>query len=165
MSFAPLLSAPPAVQIHVAAALLALAIGPLAIFRRRRDRLHKIAGYTWVSAMGATALSGLAIESQVLTLHGRWGAIHLLSVGALMSLAIGLRHVFAGRIRAHAETMRSLYWQALGIAGLLTLLPGRTMNRMLFDAPWLGIVAIGLGAIGLILLARRSKRVVPQAAP
>ena len=130
MSFAPLLSAPLTVQIHVAVAVIALAVGPFAIFRRRRDRLHKIAGYSWVGAMGATALSGLAIESQVLTVYGRWGAIHLLSIAALVSLTIGLRHVFAGRIRAHAEMMRSLYWQALGIAGLLTLLPGRTMNRM-----------------------------------
>ena len=41
MSFAPFLAASPTIQIHAIAATLALVLGPIAIYRDRRDVLHK----------------------------------------------------------------------------------------------------------------------------
>jgi uncharacterized membrane protein len=39
------LKAGPAVTLHVVSALLAVALVPLVLLRRRRDRVHKTAGY------------------------------------------------------------------------------------------------------------------------
>jgi len=49
--------------LHVCAALLALCLGPFALFRTRRDRWHKIAGYVWVLAMIVAAVSSLALTA------------------------------------------------------------------------------------------------------
>jgi hypothetical protein len=55
--------------------------------------------------------------------------------------------------------MRGLYWQALGIAGLFTLMPGRAINRALFpatpDAGWIVIAAGGAGLLAVWLRGRR----------
>ena len=159
MTLAPLLAAPPLIQAHVLAALAALLIGPLALFRRRRDRLHRVAGYGFVVTLAATALSGLLIPS-FLPVIGRFGPIHALALLALWTLFVGVRHIHRGDRVAHAESMRSLYWQALGIAGLFTLIPGRTLNEALFPAaPQAGWVAIALGlaALGWQALATRRR--------
>ncbi len=49
MDFAPLLNASPAIQIHVAAAVIAFALGGFVLFRRKGDRLHRIGGKIWVT--------------------------------------------------------------------------------------------------------------------
>lgn len=153
MTLAPLLSAPFAVQLHAGAALLAVVIGPLAIHRRRRDRLHRVAGYAWVTAMAVAALSAFSIEAQVLGIRG-YGPIHLLAALALVSLAIGVRHARAGQIARHEAEFRSLYRNALGIAGLLTLLPGRRINAALFGENEMAGVAV-ICAVFLLWLLRR----------
>lgn len=152
MTLDPLLTAPAEIQVHVALALAAALLGPVALYRRRRDRWHRRAGYAWVVLMAGAAVSGLFIEAAVLPLGFGFGPIHALSVLVLVSLATGLRHILQGRVRAHAAAMRSLYWQALGIAGLFTLLPGRRMNAALFgEADWIGLWLVGLGAAALVL--------------
>ena len=57
----PLIDSPFAVQLHVGAAMLAILLLPLTLFRRRRDGLHKAAGYLWVTAMVTAALSSFFI--------------------------------------------------------------------------------------------------------
>jgi uncharacterized membrane protein len=42
--------APLQIQIHAIAALMSVALGPVVLYRTRRDRLHKMAGYIWISA-------------------------------------------------------------------------------------------------------------------
>ena len=46
MSFDPLLTAPFQIQLHVGFAVIAIVLGPIALFRTRRDRIHRITGYT-----------------------------------------------------------------------------------------------------------------------
>jgi uncharacterized membrane protein len=152
----PLSDAPPDVRIHLAAALCALMLGPFALYRKRRDRLHKVLGYAWVGAMTVTALSSFTISG--LALIGPFSPIHALSIVVLLWLWRGVRAAICGNRPAHAKIMRSLYWSALGLAGLFTLLPGRLLNRSLFpEAPHLGYVAIGVGlaVIGLQAWPRR----------
>jgi uncharacterized membrane protein len=149
MSLDPILSAAPVIQIHASAALLALLLGPVALYRRRRDRLHKITGYLWVLAMAVTALSSFGIWS--FALIGPFSPIHLLAVLALWSLWQGMRQILAGRVAAHAQTMRSLYWRGLIIAGLFNFMPGRVVNRTLFaQGGWQGWIVIAPG-LALIL--------------
>jgi len=148
MSLLPLLQASPVIQLHVGAALLAIVIGPIALYRLRRDRLHKVLGYVWVLAMGVVATSSFWIHS--FAVIGPFSPIHGFALFTYWSLYTGMRHVFAGRIALHRLAMRSLYWHGLWIAGLFNFLPGRVTNRIFFGAnPELGylVLALGLGAI------------------
>lgn len=148
LTLQPLLDADPTIQLHVLAASAALLLGPLALYRKRRDRVHKITGYVWVLAMGMVALSSFWIHT--FPMIGPFSPIHLLAIFALWSLYEGMRHVFAGRIREHQEVMRSLYWHGLLLAGAFNFLPGRVMNRMIFgDMPQLGYVVLALGLAGI----------------
>ena len=163
MSIAPLLQADPVIQIHVATASLALVLGPFALYLRKRGRLHKTLGYVWVLAMGITAMSSFGIHS--FAVIGPFSPIHLLAVFALWSIYEAMRHVFAGRIHLHQIVMRNLYWRGVIIAGLFNFLPGRLINRMVFeDARALGYVVIALGIGALVATALRQRRapVLPE---
>ena len=144
---------PLAVHLHLWPALVALGLGPVALYRRRRDVWHRVAGYAWVTAMAVVAAGALWLEAEVLPVAFGFGPIHLLSLFVLYGLWRGVAAARAGDRATHEGWMRGLYWQALILAGTLTLLPGRTLNRLLFpERPEAGVVLI-LG-IGAVLLAR-----------
>jgi uncharacterized membrane protein len=148
---APLAGLPPAIALHLGGAMAALLIGPISIYRQRRDRLHRIAGYAWVLAMAGTAVSSFLIDAFVLPIAGGFGAIHLLSVWVLLNLLHGVCDARAGRIAAHRARMHGLYWQGLGLAGVLTILPGRTLNEVLLpDRPDAGVWIAALGVAALV---------------
>ncbi|MFP4045245.1 MAG: DUF2306 domain-containing protein [Rhodosalinus sp.] len=162
MAFDVLTATPLIVQLHLAAALPALLLGPVALYRRRRDRLHKTFGYLWVASILGLAVSGLFIRSEI-ALLGPFGPIHLFSVFAIYGVADGVWCIRRGDARGHLVAMQSVWFGAVGLAGLLTLLPGRTLNRALFGDAWaLGAVAAALGLAGLALLWRRRFRAPPM---
>lgn len=57
-----------AITIHLSAALVATAIGPVALWARlgrtQRARLHRASGYAWATLMLATALSALSLATR-----------------------------------------------------------------------------------------------------
>jgi uncharacterized membrane protein len=139
MTLAPLLEAAPVVQVHTVTALLAIGLGIAAWMRRTRDALHRALGWAWVVAMAVAAVSAAFIFQ--LRVIGPFSPIHLLIPPVLVALWRGVAHARAGRIAAHRRAMTALYVQALGIAGLFTLWPGRTMSRAIFsEAPWTGFL-------------------------
>ena len=130
------LNAAPIVQTHIGSAVFAVGVGPLAVFRRRRDGWHKLLGYFWVMAMATLVVMSFFITG---LRPGQFSAIHLLSILVLVSLARGLWLIRQRRIRAHAIQMQALYLQALLGEGLFTFVPGRMMSRVLFSqTPTLG---------------------------
>lgn len=134
----------PAIQIHIVTALLAVVLGPVVLFRPRRDALHRTLGYVWVMAMAVVALSSFMIHS--IRVIGPFSPIHALSVYTLYGLVQAIRAARARRIAEHRATMRWLYFWSMGVAGLFTLLPGRAMHRVLFGADtWAGFVLIVAG--------------------
>ena len=153
MTLTPFLTAAPHIQLHAIAALLALLLGPIALYRTRRDRLHKVLGHVWMLAMLTAALSSFAISS--FGVIGPVSPIHLLSVLALWSLWRGLVTIRAGQVAAHRATLRNLYWRGVIVAALFNFLPtGRVVNRMVFpDSPQLGWVVIGAGLALLVAQA------------
>lgn len=159
-----LLSAPSAaIVFHVATACIALVVGPFAIYRKRRDRLHRVLGYVWVLAIAMTALSSFLIEASVLPIAFGMGAIHLLSIWAFWTIWFGVQDARAGRIASHRSRMAGLYWQGLSIAGVLTLLPGRALNDALFgEAQMVGLWLIGIGLAALLWVNLRSTRQAPD---
>ena len=159
MTLLPFLTTSPIIQLHICAALIALILGPFAIYRNRRDRVHKVLGYSWVVAMTVLALSAFAIPSHFTPLG--LGPLHGFAVLALWSLWSGVRHAIRRNFDAHQAVFRSLYLNGLIIAGAFTFLPGRTLNRMVFggasDWGW-ALIATVLLAVLIRVLTNRSNR-------
>ena len=126
----------PVLAIHVSAALAATAVGPLALWARRsgaqRPRLHRAAGYAWVTLMVAVAISALFIHGTQGPRLGGFGPLHLLIPLTLGMLFVSFRHMLRGNIAGHRRVMQRLYIGACVVAGLFTLLPGRLLGN------WLG---------------------------
>lgn len=146
-------------HLHLWSALTALMLGPFVLYRRRRDTWHRVAGRIWVAVMALAAGSALWLEAQIAPLFMGFGAIHLLCAVVFFGLWRAVTAARSGDVVTHSAWMRGLYWQALVLPGLLTLLPGRTLNHALLGGDgWSGLVVIlsaGL-LVGLGLVLRRS---------
>lgn len=156
MTLSPILTASPEIQLHIVAALIAIALGPIALYLRPGGRVHKTIGYAWVTAMAVLALSSFAIHG--FALIGPFSPLHGLALFTLWSLWQAVRHARAGRIAAHQQVLRNLYWFGVMVAGLFNFLPGRAINRALLPAnPELGyvVIALGLGIAAVYLLRNR----------
>lgn len=160
MSLDPFLSAPTYIQVHAACAMIAVTLGPVALYRKRRDMTHKVTGYIWVMAMFSVAVSSFWIHS--FAVIGPFSPLHGLALLTLWSLWTGVNHARHKRITAHKATFRSLYWFGLLIAGLANFLPDRRINQAVFGGnDDLGWIVIGLGAavlIGIAIGVRRPLR-------
>jgi uncharacterized membrane protein len=124
----------PVVLIHLFAALSATALGPAALLMRwriQRPKLHRAFGYAWVTMMAATALSALFIRSEI-NIGSTFSWIHLLIPVTVASLIAAFWFLAKGQIRAHRNTMISLYVSACLIAGGFTLLPGRFLGQFIW---------------------------------
>ena len=143
-----LLTAEPLVQLHVLGATLSILLLPFVLLRRRRDRMHRIGGYIWVCAMATTALSSFGITGN--GTFGPFSPIHGLSVLTLIGLFHGLRLAIRRNRVGHQKAMQNLAFWALGVAGALSFMPDRLMNRVFFpDAPDNGffyVVVLGAAA-------------------
>ena len=61
MNYMPLLNAGPAVHIHLAATILALALGIFMLIRRKGTISHRLLGRIWVALMLTAAISSFWI--------------------------------------------------------------------------------------------------------
>ncbi|MCB5198484.1 DUF2306 domain-containing protein [Loktanella sp. TSTF-M6] len=156
MTLSPILTASPVLQIHIACALVALAVGPFTMFTRLPRGQHKGLGYTWVAGIVGLSLSSFWIPSFGLAVVGHFGPLHMLAVAALHGVWSAIRHVRRGNIRAHRLIMRNVWFGTMGVATLANFLPGRTMNHVVLNgddrAGWL---VIGLGLVALVWLWRQ----------
>ena len=87
-------------------------------------RLHRIAGWTWVTLMLAVAISSLWIPR---FLQISW--IHAFTVMTLISLPMGLYFARTHNVKGHRATMIGLFTGGLVIAGIFTLIPGRILGN------------------------------------
>jgi len=115
---------PAAVRIHLTAAVTALAIGVALMMRLKGTGLHKALGWTWVIAMGVTAVSSLFIRQLN---HGHFSFIHLLSGWAIVGLPGAVYAIKRGNVRGHRRAMTAMFVGGLLIAGLFALIPGRLL--------------------------------------
>ena len=136
----------PVIAIHLAAALGAVALGPVVLWtrqgRRSRPRLHRALGYAWVTLMLATALSALFIRDFRLPNLAGYTPIHLLVPLTLVSLFGAFWMLARGNVAGHRSIMRKLYFGACIVAGAFTLLPGRYLGDLLW-AHALGLLPPG----------------------
>ncbi len=134
----------PAIAIHLTAALLALAAGPVALWARKggshRPKLHRAFGYAWVTLMLVAALSALFIRGYQLPNIAGYSPIHLLVPLTLAGLFRSFQQLARGNIAKHRQLMLILYFGACVVAGVFTLLPGRFLGELIW-VEWLGLLA------------------------
>jgi uncharacterized membrane protein len=130
VTLAPLLAAPAVVQVHAAAAVLALTIGASVLLLRKGTLAHKRLGATWALLMLVTAATSFAITSII---PGHFSPIHILSIVTLVAIPYAIWQRRRGNIKAHATAM-ILTFAGLFIAGIFTLVPGRLMHKVFFGS-------------------------------
>jgi len=130
MNFAPLLDAAPAIPLHAFAAMAAFALGLVQFAAPKGTLPHRTLGWIWVSLMLVVALSSFWINE--IRLLGPFSPIHLLSIYTLVMVPLGVWKAHNHDVATHRKIMMYLFLGALLIAGLLTLLPGRVMHKVVF---------------------------------
>jgi uncharacterized membrane protein len=120
---------PPAIQLHLAAVLVALLVGVVLLAGVKGTRVHRVLGWTWVLAMMTAAAASLFIR---ILGHGQFSFIHLLSGWTLLALPVGVAFARRHAVKPHARTMTGLFAGGLILAGLLAFTPGRLMWRLIF---------------------------------
>jgi len=165
MTLDPLLHASPLIQAHAVAAMLALVIGALQLFRRKGDGPHRLIGRIWVGLMALVAGSSFFIWT--IRLWGLFSPIHLLSIFTLFMLWRGVSYARAHNVRMHQRVMQATYLLALVITGLFTFFPGRIMYKVAFGpdgadpeklAVFAGVLALAVLASLAIIRWRRSPK-------
>ena len=129
VDLAPLIAMPLSVQVHVAAAMLALVVGVVIFLLPKGTGFHRLLGWTWVSAMIVVAATSIAM---IADMRSGINALHIFTVVTVVSLWSGLTGIRRGNVQQHAGSMVGLYIGGLIIAGATAFIPGRTMWKVVF---------------------------------
>ena len=130
MSLAPLLDATPAIQLHAFAAMTAFALGIVQLSAPKGTLPHRTIGWIWVTLMTLVSLSSFWIHQ--LRLWGPWSPIHLISIFTLVTLPLAVWAAHRHAVDRHRRAMTGIFFGALVIAGLFTVVPGRIMYKVVF---------------------------------
>jgi uncharacterized membrane protein len=112
---------------HTVVAVAALLLGAFVLGIKKGSTPHRYGGRVWVLLMACVAISSFWIKTS-----GSFSWIHLLSIGTLISLAVGVAMVRLKKINHHRRWMKNTYFGGLIIAGAFTLLPGRLIGQWLW---------------------------------
>jgi uncharacterized membrane protein len=128
MTLAPLLQASHAIQLHAFAAMTAFALGIVQLSAPKGTLPHRTVGWIWVALMLAVSISAFFIHQ--IRMWGPWSPIHLLAIFTLITLPIAVWDAHRHRVPQHRNAMIAIFFGALVIAGLFTLVPGRIMHAV-----------------------------------
>jgi len=130
MSLAPLLDAAPAIRLHAFAAMTAFALGIVQLSAPKGTLPHRTIGWIWVTLMAIVSASSFWIHG--MRLWGPWSPIHLLSIFTLVMLPLAVWAAHRHAVDRHRRAITAVFFGALVIAGLFTLVPGRVMHKVVF---------------------------------
>jgi uncharacterized membrane protein len=116
-----------AIQLHVAAAVLAFLLGGWLMLRRKGTGPHMALGKLWVGLMLVVVISSYWIRQSE-----SFSWIHGLSVFTFLMLILAVWAIRTRRRSTHLGTMIGVYFGALVGAGTGALMPGRLLNQVLF---------------------------------
>ncbi len=132
MTLAPLLQATPAIQVHAFAAMSTFVLGVVQLSAPKGTLPHRTLGWIWVTLMLVVSITAFFIHQ--IRLWGPWSPIHLLAIFTLVMLPVGVLAAHRHAVERHRLAMIGLFFGALVIAGLFTLLPGRIMHAVVFGS-------------------------------
>lgn len=112
--------------------MAAFAIGVVQLGAPKGTIAHRTIGWFWVLLMLAVSVGAFFVHT--IRLWGPWSPIHLLAIFTLITLPIGVLHARRHAVARHRWTMVSIFFGALVIAGLFTLIPGRIMHAIVFGS-------------------------------
>lgn len=113
---------------HTGAALAALLLGAAVFFRRKGTHAHRHLGRLWAGLMLVVIGSSFFIRTD-----DEFSWLHLLSVGSLGALLLGIHWARRRQPQAHRSTMLGLYLGGLVIAGFFTLMPSRLLGGLFWQ--------------------------------
>jgi uncharacterized membrane protein len=114
---------------HLATIVLAVALTPAMLLRRRGDRLHRRLGWIWVTSMFLTAAFSFAVRG---INPGNFSLIHILSAWTLIQIPVIAWTARTHRHRQHRSSVRGMVTGALLIAGFFTFPFDRLLGHWLF---------------------------------
>jgi uncharacterized membrane protein len=117
------------IPLHAIMAIVAVILGGIQLSMKKGGSIHKLLGRIWVGLMLIVAISSFFIHE--IKLWGAYSPIHLLSLLTIFTLGVGIYYVRVGNVKRHKQTMITLYFFALIVAGFFTLYPGRIMHQIL----------------------------------
>jgi uncharacterized membrane protein len=123
----------PVIVAHAAGALFALGLGSVILLRRKGTVSHRTLGWVWVITMAAVAIAAIPIRTSrgIPNLYG-FTPIHLFVLLVAFNLPRAVWAIYNGNVKSHGAVMRRLFFGALVIAGVFTLLPGRLLGHLLW---------------------------------
>lgn len=114
---------------HLLTIIVALALTPPMLLRRRGDRLHRQLGWVWAVAMFLTA--ALSLNLRVVN-PGHFSIIHLLAIWTLIQVPIIVWSARTHNVARHRGAVRGMVLGALLIAGFFTFPFNRLLGHWLF---------------------------------
>ncbi len=146
----------PLLATHVIAALCALLIGPINMLRRRRDRAHRILGYTWAASIYYVCLSSFWIVTD-----GHYSWLHGLSAFTIVTVSLGIASAVRRDIRGHAMNMIGSYLGLLVAFLFAAMVPTRAIPRLMANDPGTAVfaaVCIAASVAALYVTVRPRRR-------
>lgn len=115
---------------HLGTMIVALALTPVMLLRRRGDRPHRLLGRIWVAAMILTALISFTIRE---VNDGGFSIIHILSAWTLIQVPLIWWSAHRHQVARHRGSVRGMVLGALLIAGFFTFPFNRMLGQFLFS--------------------------------
>jgi uncharacterized membrane protein len=130
MRLAPLLQASLAIQIHVAAAVLAILLGLFQFFAPKGTLPHRVIGWIWVVLLACLCISSFFIPGSVFI--GPVSVFHALSVYTLWALAMGVWAARQHRVADHQSYMAWLYGLSVVLSAVIAVISGGVLQQVFF---------------------------------
>lgn len=121
---------PATVWAHLGTMIVALALTPVMLLRRRGDRPHRVLGTIWVAAMLLSALISFSVRNAN---HGNFSFIHILSAWVVIQVPFLWWSARTHRVAQHRGSVRGMVLGALLIAGFFTFPFNRMLGQFLFS--------------------------------
>ncbi|MGL4242312.1 MAG: DUF2306 domain-containing protein [Beijerinckiaceae bacterium] len=133
MRLAPLLEADPAIQVHVAAAVIAIGLGGWQFLAPKGTIPHRLIGWIWVTLLAAICLSSFFIP-------GSWhigpvSVFHVLSAYTLWALAMGALAARRHDVASHKSYMAWIYGLSIILSAVIAIgSSGGVLHQVFFGA-------------------------------
>ncbi len=118
--------APLYILLHLAAAITAVPLGALVLFRRKGTVQHRWLGRIWAFLMLYVAIGSFWIQAR-----DRLSFIHILSAVIIVNLCYAIWAIRHKNVKGHRISMLCSYASLCG-AGAFTILPYRMLGQLVF---------------------------------